>query len=353
VSAPRVTVLMCVHNGGAHLRPAIESVLAQTWRDFEFLIIDDGSTDTSVDVVRSFADPRIRLLRNEQNLGLTCSLNVGLREARGEFIVRQDADDLSVPQRLERQVGFLASVPKVPLLGSQARLIDGVGHSRGNRDLPLDPISLRWESLFDNPLIHSAVIFRRAVVLEEFGGYDESFPCCQDYDLWTGIMERYPVVNLPDRLVSIREHSQSVSVRRKVEASEMVRRVVTRSLAQTLPNAALRESEIDVLCRYRTNLKANELSVFRALFLKLDGEFRRVVPEAAGHRDLARTQARELARVAYNLITEDRLLAASEFVGAIRRSPGIVSQQPWLRIAALFVLGAGARGLMERLRRSA
>ena len=344
---------MCVHNGRPHLAAAIESVLAQTWRDFEFLIIDDASTDESAEIARGFTDPRIRLLRNEQNLGLTRSMNLGLREARGELIARQDADDLSAPERFARQIAALEAHPEVPLLGSQARLIDGRGHSRGNRDLPLDSVSLRWESLLDNPLIHSAAMFRRAVVLEEFGGYDESFPCCQDYALWTRVMERYPAANLPERLVSIREHSMSVSATRKIEAGEMVRRVVERLLAKMLPKVALESAEIALLCRYRTNLNAVELAPFRALFAKLDHEFRRANPEARGHRDLARTQARELARVAYNLITEDRGAAAGEFIRAIRRSPGIVVQQPWLRIAALFVFGANARGLMERMRGSA
>jgi hypothetical protein len=344
---------MCVHNGGAHLAAAIQSVLAQTWQDFEFLIIDDASTDESAKVIRSFTDPRIRLLRNEQNLGLTRSLNLGLREARGELIARQDADDLSATERFARQVAALDAHPQVPLLGSQARLIDGRGHSRGNRDLPLDPVSLRWESLLDNPLIHSAVMFRRGLVFEEFGGYDESFPCCQDYALWARIVERYPAMNLPERLVSIREHATSVSATRKIEAGEMVRRVVARALPKMLPNFGFEESEIALLCRYRTNLKPAELAPFHALFAKLDGAFRRAVPEAGGHRDLARTQARELARLAYNLITEDRGAALGEFLRAIRRSPGIVVQQPWLRMAALFVLGAKARGMMERLRGSA
>ena len=160
MTAPRVTVLMSVHNGGRWLRAAIESVLAQTWRDFEFLILDDASTDDGVAQIEAFHDPRMRLMRLRENIGLTRSLNVGLREARGGLIARHDADDLSAPERLAKQVEFMDAHPEVQVVGTQVRLIDAQDRSRGVRDVPPDPVSIRWLSLLDNPIIHTAAMFR-------------------------------------------------------------------------------------------------------------------------------------------------------------------------------------------------
>lgn len=350
MSTPRVTVLMSVHNGGRYLHEAVHSVLAQTWRDFEFFIIDDASTDQSVAVIESFADPRIRLLRNRENLGLTRSLNRGLREARGEFIARQDADDLSAPERLALQIVTLDAHPEVPLLGSQAWLIDARGHSRGVRNLPLEPISIRWESLLDNPLIHTAVMFRTAVVRDDAGGYDESFACCQDYALWARVLAKSPVLNLRARLVSVREHAASISATRGPESRLLVEKVVRSLLAKLLPSLALSDSQIALLCQYRHHLAPTEVPAFHELLTALETSFRARFPEAQQSRDLGRTRARELARIAYNLIGRDRRLASREFVRAWRRDPRIALEQPWARIATLFVFGARSRLVVERLR---
>ncbi len=115
---PRVTVLMSVYNGEKYLREAIDSILNQTFKDFEFLIIDDGSTDSSADIIRSYTDFRIRLIQNEKNIGLTRSLNKGLKLAKGEYIARMDVDDISLPIRFEKQVSFLDKYEDVKLVGS-------------------------------------------------------------------------------------------------------------------------------------------------------------------------------------------------------------------------------------------
>src|SRR2546428_1522930 len=124
---PGVRVLMAVHNGEPHLRAAVESVLAQTYPDFELLIVDDGSTDGSADVVRSYEDRRIRLLENERNLGQIPSLNRALREAHGEYVARLDHDDLCLPERLERQVEELDAEPSAALAGTWIDVVDEDG----------------------------------------------------------------------------------------------------------------------------------------------------------------------------------------------------------------------------------
>jgi len=350
MSTPRVTVLMSVHNGGRWLRAAIESVLAQSWRDFEFLILDDASTDDSVAQIEALADTRIRLIRLPENIGLTRSLNVGLREARGEFVARQDADDLSSPERLAAQVAFLERHPDVPLAGTQARLIDAEGRSRGVRDLPCEADSIRWLSLLDNPIIHTSAMFRAAVIRDEFGGYDESFSCCQDYDLWARVLLRHPAQNLSERLVSVREHGGSISATRSDEARPLVRRVVRRLADAWLPAITLDDAAIDLLCAFRRHLAPEEVAPFRELLARCDAEFASHFPDAAASEDLALTRAGVFARIGYNLLTKDRTLALRQFAAAVRASPAVLARIPWPRVVALLIFGDRVRAWAGRER---
>ena len=211
----KVTVLMPVYNGSRYLRQAIESILGQTWSDFEFLIINDGSNDNSRDIILSFDDRRIRLVDNPSNIGLTKSLNRGLQLARAEYIARQDADDISYPERLERQVKFLDEYPDVVLLGTRTRAIDESGKPQKENLLriPIGLLAIRWYLMFQNAFIHSSVMFRRSIICEKLGGYDESFAKAQDYELWSRIARSYAVENLSDVLLDYRfEYGSTVSV---------------------------------------------------------------------------------------------------------------------------------------------
>jgi len=209
---PEVTVLMSVYNGQNYLREAIESVLCQTWSDFEFLIIDDGSTDNSREIISSFDDSRIILINNSSNIGLTKSLNYGLHQARGKFIARLDADDVSHPRRLEHQVSYLKSHSDVALLGTWAKVIDENGKALRNTCLPTNPFLLKWRMLFANQIVHSSVMFSPKKV-GRLGGYDASFSYSQDYDLWLRVMERYQIALFPKILVYRRKHSKDISAR--------------------------------------------------------------------------------------------------------------------------------------------
>jgi len=211
VRSPLVSVVMSVYNGERYLREAIESILTQTFADFEFIIIDDGSTDASRDIILSYGDSRIRLVDNERNLGLTRSLNRGLQLARGEYVARQDADDVSMPERLARQVAFLDTNPHIVLLGTWAQEIDAEGRALVTREPPCECAAIRWMLLFDNPYIHTSVILRRATVLKEVGFYNEKYAYAQDYDLWSRIARVFPVANLPEQLVKFRISRESMS----------------------------------------------------------------------------------------------------------------------------------------------
>ena len=168
-----LTVLMSVYNGSRFLREAIESILNQTFYDFEFIIINDGSTDRTAEILATYQDKRIRIVRNSDNIGLTKSLNEGLKLARGKYIARQDADDISLPKRLERQISYLEAQPDIALLGTWANSIDERGKILWEMRPPSDPSLLRWSMLFNNNMIHSSVMFNAAKAMD-IGGYDSS-----------------------------------------------------------------------------------------------------------------------------------------------------------------------------------
>ncbi len=215
--APRVTVLMTVYNGLPYLREAIESVLAQTFSDFELLVIDDASTDGSVACIRSYADPRIRLVCNTQNAGQAGAMNQGLALARGETIARLDQDDVCVPDRLRRQMEFLQARPELAGVGSWQICIgpDGrkIGFEPGASDLAGGDFGtfagLLWTQA--TPVGHPTVMIRRQVV-SDAGGYEEAFAPTEDYALWTRLaLARRGLGVIPDGLVKVRIHPRQQS----------------------------------------------------------------------------------------------------------------------------------------------
>jgi glycosyltransferase involved in cell wall biosynthesis len=205
-----VTVLLAVYNGQPYIRECVASVLAQTFSDFEFLIVDDASTDGTADAVASFRDPRIRLLRNDRNLGQVAALNVGLREARGELVARIDADDWCRPRRLERQVAALDAEPDVALVGSWMELVEGGRRTAWLRATITDYVDFVYHTLIMRVLIsHPAAMFRLAPVLE-LGGYDEATgPSggAEDKDLWRRLaLARWDARIVPESLLVYRVH---------------------------------------------------------------------------------------------------------------------------------------------------
>lgn len=204
-----VTVLMPVFNGERHISNAIRSVLNQTFREFELLVVDDGSTDSTVSLVKAVADPRLRLIRNPENLGLVATLNRGLDEALGTFVARLDADDLMAASRLAEQVSFLRGNPSVPLVGSDARLIDENDRWCGRWRTARGSDWIRWDCAFRTPFAHSSVMFRRCLIRERFGGY-QNHRACEDLDLWGRVAAEFPVTSLSSPLVSYRLHRASV-----------------------------------------------------------------------------------------------------------------------------------------------
>jgi hypothetical protein len=211
---PEVTVLMAVYNGARFLDDAIKSIRAQTYGNYEFLIIDDGSTDASTQILarQAAADTRIRILTQE-NRGLIASLNRGFQESAGEFIARMDADDVARPQRLAAQVEFLNGHPDIALVGGAVEIIDTHGRPSQIVRLPETPERLRWHMRnLGCALAHPTVMFRRQAVLDA-GGFRPGYQHAEDYDLWLRMLDRHDFANLSEVLLSYRRHEGSISNR--------------------------------------------------------------------------------------------------------------------------------------------
>ena len=196
---PAVSVLMGIWNGAPHVREAIESVLSQTMADLELIVVDDESTDSTPAILGTFRDPRLQIVRRARG-GLTSALNVALRLSRAPLVARLDADDLALPERLERQLAFLSTHPDVGLVGTAAREVDASGREVAVVRPPADDAGIRRALIRRNPFVHSSVVMRRDAV-EQAGGYDEAFPVAQDYDLWMRMSRVTRMANLLEPLV--------------------------------------------------------------------------------------------------------------------------------------------------------
>ena len=213
---PKVTVLMSVYNGDKYLNEAIDSILGQTFKDFEFLIINDGSTDKTGEIFESYNDSRIKIINNDKNIGLTKSLNKGLMLARGEYIARQDADDISMPERLEKEVEFLEQNKNVGLLGTYYFLINEKGKVLHTIKVLTESEEINEKLLEGNQFGHGSIMFRRDCV-DIIGAYREEFKFAQDFDFYLRIAEAYDVANIPEPLYKWRINLKSISVTKKIQ----------------------------------------------------------------------------------------------------------------------------------------
>lgn len=288
---PEVTVLLPVRNAESFVAESVRSVLGQTFQDLELLVLDDASTDGSRERVLESRDPRVRIVSNERQLGLSPTLNRGLRLAQSALVARQDADDFSHPERIAAQVALLRERPDVVLLGTWGWLVDEQGRRRAPLDHGVEHGSIRWELLLDNGFLHTAVMFRRRAI-EDLGGYDESFRYAADRALWCRVSERGQVANLSRRLVSCRYHQQSMTGTMQDSNAAENRRITPLAVRATL-GRELSEPELELLLEFRNGVPRGHLDRFLALFNDLLREYLALHPELSGSDDLRRAVARQ------------------------------------------------------------
>src|SRR5215217_782870 len=227
---PKITVLMAAYNAENFIEKSIKSIVDQTFTDFELLIINDGSSDKTVEIAKKFDDSRIRIIENDKNRGLVYTRNKGLKEALGEYIAILDSDDVAVKNRLELQYNFLLQYPEVVLCGGHAIAVDHDGKQIPSNlfTMPHGQEEVKMQMLFLNTFVNSTVMFR-ALIVKELGGYRDYAPA-EDYELFTRIAEKYPIDNLDTVLVEYRIHHNNTSKLQSDLGDRNVRRIKSNQL---------------------------------------------------------------------------------------------------------------------------
>ena len=248
---PEISVVMGVYNGEKYLKDSIKSILCQNFENFEFIIVNDGSVDATQSIIESFSDPRIIAIGNINNIGLTKSLNKGLRVARGRYIARMDADDVCHPNRLRAQYDFLEKNTQIKVLGTQAILIHDGKEVAGSISLrkPQHPGAIKWACIFDSPFIHSSVMIRNDYLrpCSEIL-YDESYRTSQDYELWTRLAPFYLMANLPVPLINFRVHALSVSSNYSKKNIEKLKEAIYRVVREHIKSDSESISWVNFWC---------------------------------------------------------------------------------------------------------
>ena len=235
---PKVSVLMSVYNGERFVTEALKSIYNQTYQDFEVIIVDDGSTDRTSEILLNLKDSRTFIYRNPENLGLTKSLNIGLKLCRGQYVARMDADDISHPQRFERQVKFLDENPGCLVLGCWYGRIDSDGKIWGSKETPTEYEDTKKQLLIEACVGHGTAIVRRAALVE-VGGYNEQYTYAQDYDLWLRLSEVGLIRNLDEYLYLLRSWPGNISTIKLKEQTEFAELAIRQALQRRYGNGPI------------------------------------------------------------------------------------------------------------------
>jgi glycosyltransferase involved in cell wall biosynthesis len=350
-SQPKVSVLMPVYNGELYLREAIDSILNQTFSDFELIIIDDCSKDGSVELIKTYTDARIRLIANPVNQGLRFILNQGNRLAQAEYVARMDCDDISLPQRLAKQVAYLDRHPAIAIVGAQSIYIDTAGKVMDSQNMfwcATEQSSIRWTAGYECPFIHPLVMYRKQVLWGELGGYDEKAAFAEDYEMWLRLLEHnYQGANLTEVLLKYRVNPASMMNSAKAETRINAVTPMRRKYLDALIPGYDREKEImnNFMNTRDPNLaaaanKAMDTLRNRYISLYLDGKVT---------KDLALNIARERAYLGYCLFSVDRWQATWLTLRAIWEYPAIYRELPLAKVIYLILFGSSGRNLFRSL----
>lgn len=207
----KVTVLMPVYNSEENLLQSVNSILDQTYTDFKFLIINDGSTDNSAEIIHNINDERIVFLENEKNLGIVKTLNRGLNLIESDYIVRMDSDDTAYPDRLEKQIHFMDENPSVAVSGTAVKIYSEETTKTKKRKVKTKPSQIRSELFFNTSHLHPTVIMRNSIIQKEGYRYSQKYKHSEDYGLWQEISLKYDLANLPDVLLMYQDHESSIT----------------------------------------------------------------------------------------------------------------------------------------------
>lgn len=261
---PKISVIMPAYNTEKYIGEAIESILNQTFSDFEFIIIDDRSSDGTVDVVKSYNDNRIRFHQNEKNMGVAATLNRGLDLATGDYIARMDSDDISMPERFEKQIQYMENHPDCAACGTDIKLF---GAQWGNFFHSSTPEQLRVDLFFASSLAHPTVMIRSAVIHNDFFRYDETLNGVEDYDLWYRISNRYQLGNVCQILLMYRIHPNQVTQHMNEKVFPKLRILKERQLNELMIDSSTEGYEEFIqFCIDKSKLGPNDIARLLAFF---------------------------------------------------------------------------------------
>ncbi len=334
-----VTVLMPIHDGEAFVAEAVESILGQSLRDFEFLIIDDGSIDRGVEIAAASGDSRIRVVHNERQIGLVRTLNRGLELARGTYVARMDADDISLPQRLEKQVAFMERNPDVGVCGTR---VITMGDREGEIwSYPEGAEGIRCRLLFGASIAHPSVCMRREAFLRHGLRFDDAYPHAEDYKLWRTASEKFPLANLGEVLLRYRIHAGSVSRRCLPEQDATVRRIHREALADL--GLTPTEDELFVHRRLASGGTPAEALPFRAIEAWLEKLRRANLARGLYRREVFERQlGRYWLAAAYRALERGRLEPARFLFTPLARRIAFEQKIRWATHALKRTVGLGS-----------
>jgi hypothetical protein len=316
-TGPLITVLIAAHDAAATIRQSVLSALWQSVREVEVIVVDDGSNDSTVSVIKRLNEPRIRIVESADQNGLAAALLLGLEHARSRFVARLDADDVAMPNRLSRQYEVMRARPNLAVLGTAALALEGGSPTR----LLLPPTGLwriRWASHFSSPLLHPTVMFDR-VALHDLGmSYDPAFVESEDYDLWSRALRHVEADNLSEPLTLYRVHPNQASQRRRALQRELQRAIATRTVVASFPELATEPDRIARVWAVGAGETVQPADENRAVseYLELFQRFAAGAPSDA-RRQLRRDVGRLLVRRA---LTVSR--SRSTLVRGLRLEPG-------------------------------